>query len=268
MILGLHEIHFFDFHRWWQKVNDGIVDLIVTDPPYGTQRRKFEWDIKPDFAHLAWIFHQLLTHCGAIAIIHNPALTSEIEIAFAKYFVRKYIEVWHKPSALVKHKDRPRSDLDFVSVYYRKRGKMADHVFNWEDIAEIGESWERKNKSLENTTMTTKKRRIDANESGLRHPSSYVPVVNRPAMKKVEMEGVSHPMQKDISAVIRLIKLLSNSGDLVLDPYVGSGTTMVAAERTGRRSIGFEIDESNYLEAETRLAKEVRGVQRLVLTQD
>ena len=257
MIIGRHEIHFVDFHRWWQKINDGTIDLILTDPPYGLQLRKFEWDIKPDFAVLAWIFHQLLTHSGAIAIIHNPALTSELELAFAKYFVRKYIEVWLKPSALVKHKDRPKPDLDFVSVFYRKRGKMADHVFNWEEIAEVGEPWKRKNKNLENTTLMTKKRRIDVNESGLRHPSSYIPVVNRPAMTRVEMEGVTHPMQKDISAVTRLIKLLSNPGDLVLDPYMGSGTTMVAAERTARRSIGFEIDESNYLEAEARLANEV-----------
>lgn len=252
-----YEIHFLDFHRWWEKVGNETVDLIVTDPPYGTQQRKFAWDQKPDFAQLAWIFNHLLTQSGGIALIHSPALACEIESDFRKYFRRKFIEVWHKPNNLVKHKDRPKPDIDFVSVFYRNRSRKGDHVYNWEDVGVIKEPYERKNRNLENTTMTTKKRKIDTNELGIRYPSSYLPVVNRPAMDKSEMEGISHPMQKDVHAVERLIRLLSNPADLVLDPYAGSATTLIAAMRSGRKSIGFEYDEANFIEAEARLAREV-----------
>lgn len=50
-----------------------------------------------------------------------------------------------------------------------------------------------------------------------------------------------HPTQKPLIAVWPLIKALSQPGDLVLDPFVGSGTTAVAAALLGRRFLGMEI---------------------------
>jgi len=56
-------------------------------------------------------------------------------------------------------------------------------------------------------------------------------------------ENTPHPYQKPEKLVERVIQASSNPGDLVLDPFVGSGTTAVAARRLGRRFLGFEIDE-------------------------
>jgi site-specific DNA-methyltransferase (adenine-specific) len=52
----------------------------------------------------------------------------------------------------------------------------------------------------------------------------------------------------------RLIKLYSYPGDLVLDPFVGGGTTVVAAARTGRRGYGYDIGPSQIARSRTRLA--------------
>jgi len=65
-----------------------------------------------------------------------------------------------------------------------------------------------------------------------------------------------HPAPFPLELATRLVRMFSFSGDTVLDPFCGSGTTMVAAFRTGRNSIGIEIDPeycrmaARYLKAE------------------
>lgn len=257
MKLGNHWIYHGDFLRNWQRVVEGTVRLVFTDPPFGTQRRKYPWDVKSDFAALAWIWYQLLTPDGQIAILHSPGLVTEIEVELQKYFVRRYITVFQKPSAMAKPKDRPRPDIDFLSVFHLKGSRQSDHTYNWKDVAEIKEPYRRVNRNLENSTMLTQKRRIDENPSGHRFPHSVEHVKNRPGMEKEEKKGVTHPMQKSLAAVTKQIRLLSNPGDLVLDPFLGSGTTLIASEQAGRRSIGFEIERAFFDESVARLKREI-----------
>lgn len=54
--------------------------------------------------------------------------------------------------------------------------------------------------------------------------------------------GGSHPSRKPLRLMTHLIELFTTKGDTVIDPFLGSGTTLIAAERTGRRCIGAEID--------------------------
>ena len=51
-----------------------------------------------------------------------------------------------------------------------------------------------------------------------------------------------HPAPFPLELATRLVRMFSFDGDTVLDPFCGSGTTMIAAFRTGRNSIGVEID--------------------------
>jgi len=62
----------------------------------------------------------------------------------------------------------------------------------------------------------------------------------------VRGKDFSHPTQKPLKLMELLIKYLSNKGDVVLDPFCGSGTTCVAAKKLGRKYIGIEIDEKYY----------------------
>lgn len=67
-------------------------------------------------------------------------------------------------------------------------------------------------------------------------------------------ENTDHPTQKPEKLLAKIILASSNPGDLVLDPFLGSGTTSVAAKKLGRRYIGIEIDETYCCLAEKRLA--------------
>lgn len=65
-----------------------------------------------------------------------------------------------------------------------------------------------------------------------------------------------HPTQKPVELMEYLIEKFSDPGMIVLDPFAGSGTTAVAAERTGRRWICIERDEEYYVAACTRVMEE------------
>jgi site-specific DNA-methyltransferase (adenine-specific) len=67
---------------------------------------------------------------------------------------------------------------------------------------------------------------------------------------------IGHPAPFPVALPRRLIELYTYEGDLVLDPFIGSGTTAVAAVRTGRRYVGVETDPGYIELAKARLAEE------------
>ena len=70
---------------------------------------------------------------------------------------------------------------------------------------------------------------------------------------------VGHPAPFPVALPERLIHMNSYAGDLVLDPFMGSGTTAVAAVRTGRHYIGYDTDAGYVEAARHRIAKEALG---------
>lgn len=71
-------------------------------------------------------------------------------------------------------------------------------------------------------------------------------------------EGRLHPTQKPVALMSWCMDMAKvQPGHLVLDPYMGSGTTLIAAIRTGRRAIGIEIDERHFKTAVERVRREL-----------
>lgn len=69
---------------------------------------------------------------------------------------------------------------------------------------------------------------------------------------------VGHPAPFPVALIERLIRLYSYSGDVVLDPFIGSGTTAVASVMTNRHYVGYDID-ANYVKlSEERIAKAIQ----------
>jgi site-specific DNA-methyltransferase (adenine-specific) len=64
-----------------------------------------------------------------------------------------------------------------------------------------------------------------------------------------------HPNQKPLSLMLKLVSFCSAPGDLVIDPTMGSGTTLLAAKELGRRAIGIELTERDCETAAKRLAQ-------------
>src|SRR6266853_344521 len=69
-----------------------------------------------------------------------------------------------------------------------------------------------------------------------------------------------HPAPYPTELAERLIRMFSFVGDTVLDPFLGTGTTAIAAAKTGRNSIGFEIDEHYFDLAQKRISNETSSL--------
>ena len=73
----------------------------------------------------------------------------------------------------------------------------------------------------------------------------------------------SHPTEKPLSLMRELIQLFTNPGDVIFDPFMGAGTTGVAALECGRRFIGAELD-AGYFDTAVKRMEDVREVPSLV----
>lgn len=81
-----------------------------------------------------------------------------------------------------------------------------------------------------------------------------VPIV----LNRSHTEPRLHTTQKPLSLILNLVGDFSDEGETILDPFTGSGTTLVAAKRLGRKAIGIELDEANCETAARRLEREAK----------
>jgi modification methylase scaI len=81
----------------------------------------------------------------------------------------------------------------------------------------------------------------------------YFDRVNNMTKKKLDL---THPTIYPLPMIVRILKMSSNVGDTILDPFAGSGTSLVAAKILNRKAIGFELDTKYKNECERRLATE------------
>lgn len=80
-----------------------------------------------------------------------------------------------------------------------------------------------------------------------------------PLVNNFHVEKTSHPCQYPVGLVERLVLALSNKGDIVLDPFLGSGTTAVASLLHNRKCIGVEKESSYIKTANERISKVIDG---------
>lgn len=80
-----------------------------------------------------------------------------------------------------------------------------------------------------------------------------------PNVKSNHVEKTEHPCQFPVELVERLVLSMTNKGDRVLDPFLGSGTSVIAAIRHGRRGIGAEVVGKYVRLSKTRITQELKG---------
>jgi site-specific DNA-methyltransferase (adenine-specific) len=94
-----------------------------------------------------------------------------------------------------------------------------------------------------------------AREEHLRKGKYATNILRVPSLKGSSNEKVGHPSQKPIALIDQIIAASSSKGDWILDPFLGSGTTGEAAQRSGRRWIGIEKKNDYVKIAEQRISR-------------
>lgn len=218
-----------------KEIPDGSVDMVLTDPPYGTTQCK--WDsIIP--LELMWRQLKRVTkHNGAIVMTASQPFTSVLVASNLKMF--KYDWVWRKPKGTghLNAKKQPMRDKEDIVVFYRKQCTYNPQKTKGTPYKDKAGKDHSKNTSMTDNYGAYTNKRED--NTGFRYPKQIqdFPVVER---------GTVHPTQKPVALMEYLIKTYTNEGETVLDFTMGSGTTGVACKNLNRNFIGIELDEGYY----------------------
>lgn len=124
-------------------------------------------------------------------------------------------------------------------------GWRIHNLLVWDKIAATANRWYMKN--LEFTIYAWR-----GNARSIRNPSS------KQLIRLPQVDESDHPTEKPVSLMMHYIENSTDPGDLVLDPFMGSGSTGVAALRLGRRFVGVELDPKHYATAARRIAGALR----------
>lgn len=234
-IQKLDHIENADALEHMRSIPDKSVDLILLDPPYGATKNK--WDIAPEWPVFWHEFKRLLSgpKCPVVITSQLPYAVDVIASNRAWY---KYEWVWQKTIA-TGHLDAANKPLrahELVLVF-----AQSAPVYNAQLTA--------------GTPYVTKRGRYSSNygsqrttttiNNGTRNPTTVLTYQNERGL---------HPTQKPAPLFEFLIKTYTEPGGVVLDPFMGSGTTALAAWRTNRHYVGSESSAKYHKIAVDRLA--------------
>jgi len=223
-----------------RQLPDESVDFIFADPPYflsndgisvqsGKQVsvNKGDWDrtkgLEADFEfHRAWLAEaqRLLKPNGTLSVsgTYHSIFQCGYAIQTLGYRILNDL-VWFKPNAAPNLAGRNFAAAH-ETIIWASKNKKAKHVFNYQ----VMKSSEFPGDQLKNSGKQMR---------------SVWSIPATPAREKLHGK---HPTQKPLALLERFILAATQEGDTVLDPFMGSGTTALAALRMGRKFLGIEVD--------------------------
>ena len=251
-----------DCRELLRRIPRGAARLVVTSPPYNNGKA---YETKVPLA--AYLREQAavirlctsrLTDGGSICWqvgnhILPKGVVYPLDILLFPYFARLGLSlrnriVWHFGHGL--HSRKRLSGRHETILWFTKGD---DYIFHLDPIR-VPQKYpgKRHYKGPNN-------KRYSGNPGG-KNPGDVWAIPN---VKYNHVEKTFHPCQFPVELVERLILALTDEGDLVVDPYMGVGTTAIAARRHGRRVAGAEVCKAYYHLALERLASLEKGTLRI-----
>lgn len=144
-----------------------------------------------------------------------------------------------------------------------KNNSFCVSFYVWNKVDRFIEAWEKAGFHMAGHVVFTKRYSSSARFMGYQHEQAYLLPKGNPAVPANPPPDVIawtypgnklHPTQKPVGIVAPLLEAFTKPGDVVLDPFAGSRSTLVAARDMGRRFVGIELDETHHRTASTRLA--------------
>lgn len=236
-----------------------VVDLAFADPPFniGYGYDVYKDDLDPE-KYLAWSARWIgaAVNClkpnGSFWIAIGDEYAAELKVLATREFglTLKNWVVWYYTNGIYTLKKFSRSHVHLL--YFVKNPKS--YTFNADAVRvrsarmEIGDKRACEKARLPDDTWVLRPKEHE----GLFDEGEDVWNVPRVCGNYKERQGW-HPCQMPKQVLKRIILSTSNAGDIVLDPFAGSGTTLCVAKENGRRFVGFEISTDYSLKIAERL---------------
>jgi site-specific DNA-methyltransferase (adenine-specific)/modification methylase len=220
-----------DSRKLLESIPDHSVDLILTDPPYNLSRystgnMKFDWraDVNNDLAEWddieldpkEWVdpLLRVLKPTGNLFVFTSYNLLGKWHETFDPLFDTFQFMVWHKTNPVPKFRKAGfLNSCELIACMWNK-----GHTWNFGKQNEMHNFME----------------------------SSI-------CMGGERLKDPKHPTQKPVGILKHIMNIASDPGDVVLDPFMGVGSTGVASMELDRKFIGFELDKSYFDAAKKRL---------------
>lgn len=232
-------------------------DLLLTDPPYGCTENA--WDTAIDlqaFWQMAW---PMLKENAAMLIFSRQPFTADLIASNRAQY--RYELIWHKDwaSRFIDCHKMPLPKHENIEVFY-----SCLPTYNPQMSSSGKRLQDRTGRAQEKSPESWNRfKRIDGwTDNGLRYPKSVIEIkAENDFFKKNDYER--HPTQKPVTLMLHLIKTYTNPQGTVLDPFMGAGSTGVAALKCGRKFIGVEKEEKYFDTACYRMEKAVQETSLL-----
>ncbi|MFQ5423536.1 MAG: DNA-methyltransferase [Phycisphaerae bacterium] len=246
-----------------RRLADGCCDLIYLDPPFfsGRRRRSVRSDAGFDDswaggrkAYLAFMAprleacRRLLAAYGTLYVHLDWRISHVVRVELDRLFGSdNFLNeiIWHYRTGGASKRWFGRKH-DTILVYARKAGRHRFHVQRGGTFRTDGLKRDSHGRSYKSTS----KGRLYFHPDG----PILTDVWDMPFLSTVSRERVGWPTQKPVTLLERIIRASSVPGDLVADFFCGSGTTLVAARRLGRRWLGCDVSAEAIGLARRRLA--------------
>ena len=248
--MEVNKIYKGDCVKLMTQLEDQSIDLIIADPPYNLGKdfgnNSDKWNNINEWVDWSreWLTQsaRVLKDNGSIFVygIHHYQCFIQIELYKLNLKYRRQI-IWHYENGFSGYKNTLSACYEPL-LWFSKSDNYTYHT-----IRVPYKSTKRlKNKITKNGKIWT------PNPEGKMGGDVWCfPVL---AGKRFSAEKVDHPTQKPLSVTNRIIEHFSNLNDLVLVPFVGSGTECLAAKRLNRSYIGFELNKKYVKLAERRIS--------------
>jgi site-specific DNA-methyltransferase (adenine-specific) len=241
------------------RIPDGAVDLIVTDPPYGLGKDYGNDSDKLDAdAYLRWMEKWIdialpkLAPTGSLYICLTWRYAPEIFVMLKQRMTMLNEIIWDRRVPSMGGSVRSYTSVhDTIGFFAKQKG----YYFNL-DAIRIPYDAETKKARSRSIFVGAKWLEMGFNPKDLWSVSR---------LHREHPERADHPTQKPLEIIERMIKASCPAGGMVLDPFMGSGTTAVAAKRCGMNFVGFELNPAYCDLIEKRLEMQDRPVAQMAL---
>lgn len=229
------------------------VDLVVTSPPYDNLRsynNSKNWSFDK-FKSIAKELYRVIKLGGVVVWVVSDSTVkgSESCTSFQQALFFKELGfnlydtmIWRKPNPSVPTEGRYYNAFEYMFVFSKGKPKTLNFICDKKNKT-YGSSYKSDSKMNPEIRKQSEKSKT-VGEFSRRHNVWDIPIGNNPT---------KHPAVFPIQLAKDHILTWSNPNDIVLDPFMGSGTTMVACVETNRHYIGFEIVNEYYEMASKRL---------------